>query len=190
MSREHGHPTFLHLGPVSAGVDAKGRVPVPASYVKCLRQFPSPEGSPADPEDGAAENEGVSPADAGGRPISLVLMFERQGAISLYPSVLFEQRCRELYARVEADPDDVDLAEYVDDLVANAYELRLDRQNRLNLPREALRMAGIAEGARLMFRGLLTRIEITEEDKAVQHSMAIRERYHESRRAIKARRER
>lgn len=165
MSSGAAHPSFKYLGPASSPLDKKGRVSIPADYVKLLRGFPKPETpdySFLEQAFGYDAEKADDPETQ--RPLLVHLTItEREDELRLLPTVLYDQRCDYYRDRADANPDDIELSDLADAFETTATTLKVDNQNRIGLPKSFIQEYKLQEKDTLRFsgttRGIIIKIE-------------------------------
>jgi DNA-binding transcriptional regulator/RsmH inhibitor MraZ len=163
MSSGAAYTSFRYLGPVSSPLDKKGRVSIPADYVKLLRGFPKPE----TPDYSFLEQSFKYDPDAPGdnpRPLLVHLTItEREDELTLLPTILYDAACERYRSRVDANPNDIELSDLAEAFESNSHTLKVDDQNRIGLPKSFISMFKLREKDVLRFsgtsRGIIIRIE-------------------------------
>jgi DNA-binding transcriptional regulator/RsmH inhibitor MraZ len=195
-------PSFATEGPTSAGVDEKGRVAVPAGYVRQLRAFRRREAATAgddennskkeekeeEPEELKEKNADESASDEtedekrDDEQLRVYFTINDDRSLRLYPPCAWRRFVEQLEKRVADNPDDVDLEDYYHAIVGAGTEGVLDRQNRVRIPDYfASNMLNVGKKGKVTFMGIANYMLLFEEKDSSDFIRSAVSRYRRSR---------
>jgi DNA-binding transcriptional regulator/RsmH inhibitor MraZ len=181
-------PTFLWESPSTVASDDKGRVAIPAGFVRILAKFQQ-EADAAEPDapDAADAVETGEPGDErSGLSVFLTIDENEPQTLRIYPLARWESYIRDFDARVKADPGNVALAKLYRSVRRAGSLASVDRQNRLRIPDFLFSLLGLEKKTKLSFLGEDDHIALGEERDCMD---AIASSVSENNRAVKEERE-